>query len=55
MSALHNLMDIDVVYTTANESRVCITSNETQSDYICANYIDVRINAFFIILTLLCI
>ena len=32
-----------IILSTADSSRVCITSEEIQSDYICANYIDVRI------------
>lgn len=41
-SASHNNSCHAVI--TADSSRVCITSSETQSDYICANYINVRMN-----------
>ena len=42
-------MDIDIIYPkfTADSSRIYIKSNDTQSDYICANYIDVRIIVFY--------
>ena len=42
-------MEIDIIIPklTADISRVYIKSNDTQSDYICANYIDVRIIVFY--------
>ena len=39
----HTCKHDTVILSTVDSSRVCITSDEVQSDYICANYIDVRI------------
>lgn len=32
---------------TADSSRVCITADEIHSDYVCASYIDVRMNEIY--------
>ena len=47
VSHLRNIIDDSPIASAADGSRVYITRDKLQSDYICASYVDVRMNKLY--------